>query len=241
MATLLMIGAGGLGCGTLLGLLDGPPSAALDHIRLVDPDRVERSNLHRQILYTEEDLGEAKVLAAHRKMQSEKAPFNIIPLVRRLEGVAAIVEQAADCDLIIDGSDNFTTRFDANDAALQLGIPLVHGAAIGLRGQLMTVFPGRSACLRCLFDGPPEEEAEGGREASCRSEGVLGPLVGEVGWLMALEVTKILRQEGQPLTNQLLTLDAHRQRRRRIPLRRRESCPGCSRSPPAGRQPPGSS
>jgi molybdopterin/thiamine biosynthesis adenylyltransferase len=225
---ILMIGAGGLGCGTALALLESPPFAQgepgkLTEIILVDPDRVALSNLHRQILYTVDDLEKPKVVQGAQHLTTKRADLSIRAVVDRLQGIEEIKEAAQGCELIVDGSDNFTTRFFANDAALALGIPLIHGAAIGFRGQLMTIIPDQSACLRCLFDGPPG----GQEEASCRSEGVLGPLVGEVGWLMGMEVVKILWQAGTPLTNQLLTIDAQRQRRRVVPLRRRADCPGC--------------
>jgi molybdopterin-synthase adenylyltransferase len=224
VGSILMIGAGGLGCAALLALLDSPKSSALDQIVLVDPDQTELSNLHRQILYCMDDLDSAKAERAAGFMRNRRQDLHIQPVVKRLEGVEEIMALAVGCDLILDGSDNFTTRFQANDAAIALGTPLVHGAAIGYTGQLMTIFPGRSSCLRCLFHGPPTTE----NGSSCRSEGVLGPLVGEIGWLMAIEAVKILWQEGTPLSNQLLTIDANTGRRRNVSVRRRIDCLGCA-------------
>ncbi len=217
-----MIGAGGLGCATVLALLAQPKISGLDRIILVDPDQVELSNLHRQVLFTMEDLGADKVQCVAQQVEKSRADWQVVPVVRRLQGVGDIVAMADGCELIVDGSDNVTTRFEANDAALQRSIPLVHGAAIGFRGQLMTLLPGQSACLRCLFYGPPATEG-----ASCRSDGVLGPLVGEVGWLMAMEVVKILTQQGAPLLNRLLTIDGQKQRRHTVPLQKRAGCTGC--------------
>jgi molybdopterin/thiamine biosynthesis adenylyltransferase len=220
--TILLIGAGGLGCAVAMALLTSPRELALEKIIVVDPDQVELSNLHRQLLYTMDDLSSAKAEKAAEYMGRERPEFKIQPIVQHLGGVEEIVTQAEGCGLIIDGSDNYATRFSANDAALKLGIPLIHGAAIGYKGQLMTVVPGRSACLRCLFYGPPATQ-----EASCRSEGVIGPLVGEVGWLMAIEVVKILWGDGAPLTDRLLTIDANSQRRHTLPFNRRAGCTGC--------------
>jgi molybdopterin/thiamine biosynthesis adenylyltransferase len=220
--TILLIGAGGLGSSVVMALLTSPKSAALGKIVIVDSDQTELSNLHRQIIYTMDDIGKAKAMQTANFMGRQRPDLIIEPIIKRLQSVKEIIAQAQGAALIIDGSDNFTTRFEANDAALHLGIPLIHGAAIGFNGQLMTVLPGYSACLRCIFYGPPAEQ-----EASCRSDGVLGPLVGEVGWLMAIEAVKILFIEGAPISNQLLTIDANRQRRRTITLKRRVECSGC--------------
>ncbi|MBF0192985.1 MAG: HesA/MoeB/ThiF family protein [Magnetococcales bacterium] len=219
---ILLIGAGGLGSSVIMALIANPKGAPLGEIVIVDPDQTELSNLHRQIIYTMDDIGLSKAERTAKYVSLQRPDLKITPIVKRLQSVEEITAQAQDAALIIDGSDNFITRFDANDASLQLGIPLVHGAAIGFRGQLMTVIPGVSACLRCIFYGPPA-----GQEANCRSEGVLGPLVGEVGWLMAIEAIKILFEEGTPISNQLLTIDANRQRRRTTPLKRRYECSGC--------------
>jgi molybdopterin-synthase adenylyltransferase len=220
--TILLIGAGGLGSSVAMALLKSPKGTALGKIVIVDPDQTELSNLHRQIVYTMDDIGLDKSVQTAKFMEEKRPDLKLESVVKRLQTVHEIIAQAQGAALIIDGSDNFITRFEANDAALQMGIPLIHGAAIGYRGQLMTVIPGYSACLRCIFYGPPA-----GQEASCRSDGVLGPLVGEVGWLMAIEAIKILFCHGNPLNNQLLTIDAHRQRRRTIPLKRRVECSGC--------------
>ncbi len=221
--SLLVIGAGGLGCGTLAALMHTPLESGLDAIVVADPDRTDLSNLQRQILYDMEDLDAFKVDGVARLAGRVRPDITVRAMPRRLQGVAEIVDAAQGCRLIIDGSDNFATRFAANDAALALGVPLVHGAAIGFKGQLMSIVPGRTPCLRCLFEGPPDTD----REATCRSEGVLGPLVGEVGWLMAMEAMKILRGSGEPLFGRLLTIDAKRQSRRTITLSRRGDCAGC--------------
>lgn len=215
-----------MGCAVSMALLDSPRIAAgggkLAKIILVDPDCSELSNLHRQIIFTQEGLGLAKAMQAAEFIQRYRSDIEVQPVVARLESVDEIISLAQGSALIVDGSDNFTTRFHANDASLSLGTPLVHGAAIGFSGQLMTVFPGRSACLRCIFHSPPTAGL-----ASCRSEGVLGPLVGEVGWLMAMEVIKIIHGEGSSYKDRLLTIDAVKQRRHQLTLCRRAGCSGC--------------
>ncbi|MBF0357537.1 MAG: HesA/MoeB/ThiF family protein [Magnetococcales bacterium] len=211
-----------MGSAVAMALLNSPKEPALEKLVIVDPDHIELSNLHRQLIYTMDDLGSAKADRAADYIDKERPEFKAQPFIQRLDGVEEIAAKADGCGLIIDGSDNYATRFAANDAALQLGIPLIHGAAIGYNGQLMTVIPGHSACLRCLFYGPPAT-----REANCRSEGVIGALVGEVGWLMAIEAVKILWGEGVPLTDRLLTIDSNRQRRHTTHFNRRTGCTGC--------------
>ncbi|MBF0382682.1 MAG: HesA/MoeB/ThiF family protein [Magnetococcales bacterium] len=222
---ILLIGAGGLGSSVIMALQASPKGSALGKVVIVDPDQTELSNLHRQIIYTMDDIGKPKAVQGANYIGSNRSDLKIKGVVKRLQSVAEIKKQAKNCSIILDGSDNFTTRFHANDAALEMGIPMIHGAAIGHRGQIMTVIPGHSACLRCIFYSPPK-----GQEASCRSDGVLGPLVGEIGWLMAIEAIKLLSSQGASLGNKLLTVDANRQRRRTVPLQRRADCQGCGKN-----------
>ncbi|MBF0448451.1 MAG: HesA/MoeB/ThiF family protein [Magnetococcales bacterium] len=224
-AHILMIGAGGLGCAVALALADKPIKSRPLKITWADPDRVALSNLHRQVLFTQADLNLEKSVRAAEWLANQNTTICVKPVVRRLESVEEIATLAQGCELIVDGSDNYATRFQANDAAVQLKTPLIHGAVIATQGQLMTILPGQSACLRCLFYESPDLG-----EASCRSEGVIGPLVGEIGQLMALEVNKIVNCVGKPLTDRLLTVDYSRQRRREISLQKRNDCLGCQSS-----------
>ncbi|MBF0127134.1 MAG: HesA/MoeB/ThiF family protein [Magnetococcales bacterium] len=213
----LLIGAGGLGCAAALALTMG----GIPRLGLADPDGVSLSNLHRQILYRSADIGTAKVRCAARRLE-ELAPGLRVDLhPRRLDTVEAIAGIARGYAVTIDASDNFITRFAANDAAIREGFTLVHGAAIGFVGQLMTITPGACACLRCLFTAPPATDGP-----TCQNEGVLGPLVGEVGWLMAMEAIKVLRGVGHPLRNRMLTLDLLTGKRRaiQVPLNPRCLC-----------------
>ncbi|MBF0623767.1 MAG: HesA/MoeB/ThiF family protein [Magnetococcales bacterium] len=216
----LLIGAGGLGCAAAMALCATP----VRRLGLVDPDVVTLSNLHRQVLYGLPDLGAPKVMRAAANLGRLRPDLVVESHPLRLEREAEIVALArtGGYRVIVDGSDNFATRFAANDAALASGLPLVHGAATGLRGQVMSIAPGQSACLRCLFGGPPTGEGE-----TCRAQGVLGPLVAEVGGLMALEACKWLTGTGSPLTGRLLTIDLLRGRRHTVNVSRDPRCPGC--------------
>ncbi|MBF0340422.1 MAG: HesA/MoeB/ThiF family protein [Magnetococcales bacterium] len=220
-ASIFLLGAGGLGCAAALAL-SGLPGIRLT---IADPDRIAISNLHRQILYSSGDIDACKVEKAANRLKTLSSPLEITPLVARLDTPEAIAGAARGHGALLDATDNFPTRFAANDAAIRLGIPLVHGAATALAGQLLTILPGRSACLRCLFGGPPPLEGP-----TCVNAGVLGPLVGEVGWLMAMETVKLHTGTGQLLINRLLTIHALTGRRRAVPLRPNPRCP-CHHQP----------
>lgn len=214
----LLIGAGGLGTAIVSALA----TSDLTRIGLADPDTVTLSNLPRQILYQTADIGDSKVTLTKNWLQERCPHLQVEAIIERLETKEQVMAWARSYAVIVDGSDNFITRFNANDAALALGIPLVYGAATAFRGQLMTIIPGQTVCLRCLFEKPPETAG-----ATCQDAGILGPLVGEVGWLMAMEVVKLLQKKGTPLLNRLLTIDLQKGVRREIPLQRRRDCPGC--------------
>ena len=203
----MVLGAGGLGCPAALALRQLAPRL---RIRIVDPDRIERSNLARQILFAEEDLGAAKAEVASRKVAAE-------PRVARFEpGTAAALLR--DADVLLDGTDDFPTRFLANDEAVGRGLPLVHGAVLGWTGQLLTVLPGKSACLRCLFEGPPAP----GALPTCAEAGVAAPLCGVVGAKMAQAAIAVL--EGNPRAGILDRWDGRRGTSRPLELRQDPAC-----------------
>ncbi|HYY52494.1 MAG TPA: HesA/MoeB/ThiF family protein [Myxococcales bacterium] len=209
MKTAVLLGAGGLGCPAALALAEAQADLRLI---IVDPDRVERSNLARQILYGEGDLGAPKAEVAARRTGGEAR-------VCRFDAATA-GELLADADVVLDGTDDFQTRFLANDEALRRGIPLVHGAALGWTGQLVTILPGRTACLRCLFEGPPDHEP------TCAEGGVLSPLCGLVGASMASAALAVLR--GRPDAGILHRWDARSGRRRSLALKRDPACAACA-------------
>jgi adenylyltransferase/sulfurtransferase len=204
----LVVGVGGLGCPAALALSELRPSLRLT---LVDPDRVERSNLPRQILFGDADVGLPKAEVAARKLPSATAR------VGRFDAASA-GSLLRDADVVLDGTDDPATRFFANDECLRRGIPLVHGAALGWIGQVLTVVPG-GPCLRCLFEGPPSEPE------TCAQAGVLAPLCGLVGAEMARAALAVL--DGRPEAGVLRRWDARRGIERPFTLSRDANCPAC--------------
>ena len=208
MKTAVLLGAGGLGCPAALALAE----EKLDlRLVIVDADRVERSNLARQILYGDGDLGLPKAEVAAQRVGGEAR-------VIRFEAATA-GELLRDADVLLDGTDDPQTRFLANDEAVRRGIPLVHGAALGWAGLLLTVLPGQSACLRCLFEAPPLHAP------TCALAGVLAPLCGLVGAAMARAAVSVLR--GAPDAGMLHRWDARLGTQRPLRLKRDPACAGC--------------
>jgi adenylyltransferase/sulfurtransferase len=211
--TAVILGVGGLGCPAALALAE--ESKGELRLVLVDSDRVERSNLARQILFRDSDVGAFKAEVAARRLVGAMAR------VARFEPATA--GQLLDgADVILDGTDNFATRFHANDEAVRRGIPLVHGAALGWTGQLVTILPGRTACLRCLFEGPPPP----GALPTCAEAGVAAPLCGLVGAAMARAAMAVLR--GRAEAGVLRRWDALRGGERPLALKRDPSCATCA-------------
>jgi adenylyltransferase/sulfurtransferase len=204
----LVLGVGGLGCPAALALSELRPSLRLT---LVDPDAVERSNLPRQILFGDADVGLPKAEVAARKLP------NAVARVARFDA-ATVDSLMRDADVVLDGTDDPATRFFANDECLRRGIPLVHGAALGWTGQVLTVVRG-APCLRCLFEGPPAEPD------TCARAGVLAPLCGLVGAEMASAALAVL--DGRPETGVLRRWDARRGTVRPFKMARDPNCPAC--------------
>lgn len=220
MKTAVILGVGGLGCPAALALSE----ADLDlRLLLVDPDRVDRTNLARQILFRDGDVGAAKAEVAARRLRNAEAR------VQRFDAASA-GEILREADVLLDGTDDFATRFLANDEALKHGIPLVHGAVLGWAGQLLTVLPGRTACLRCLFEGPPPA----GALPTCAEAGVLAPLCGIVGAAMARAAVQLLDEKklfffpGAPEPGVHLRWDALRGTERSLVLKRDSACAACA-------------
>jgi adenylyltransferase/sulfurtransferase len=214
----LVVGAGGLGCPALLEL--APALAGRGSVTIVDDDRVDRSNLHRQILHRSADVGRHKVDSARDALAARWPTLAILTEATRVDAgnVARLIGAH---DLVLDGTDSFAAKFLLNDACVAAGVALVHGAVVGLGGQLMSVLPGH-ACYRCLFEAPPPE----GAAPSCQEAGVLGAVAGVVGALMAKEALAIL--DGRPaLAGALCVYDARTDARRRVAMRPRPSCPAC--------------
>ncbi|MBP6629210.1 MAG: molybdopterin-synthase adenylyltransferase MoeB [Kofleriaceae bacterium] len=214
----LCIGAGGLGSPSSLYLA----AAGVGTIGLIDDDVVDATNLQRQILHSTERIGMAKVDSAEKTLRGLNPDVTVEKFKTRLTS-DNVMEVLARFDVIVDGADNFQTRYLVNDAALKLGKPVVHASIFRFEGQI-TVFPGAgSPCYRCLYpEPPPPEEAP-----SCQEAGVLGVLPGIMGVLQATETVKLLLGLGESLAGRLLVYDAIKTKFRELKLRRDPKCPTC--------------
>jgi molybdopterin/thiamine biosynthesis adenylyltransferase len=218
----LVIGAGGLGGPALLVLA----SAGVGKLVVVDDDAVETSNLARQPIFTEADLGERKATAAARRI-ARLFPSVAVEAVDRRFDEASAPELVRAADVVVDGSDNFATKFLTNDAALAAEKVLVHGGLLRYTAQLLTVIPGKTGCLRCLFEAPPPP----GAVPTCAEAGVLGPLAGFAGSLMGGEAARVLAGERGTYAGRLMVYEARAARARTVPVRLREGCPACAAVP----------
>ncbi len=221
-AKVLIVGAGGLGSPAALYLA----AAGVGTIGIVDSDSVEISNLQRQIAHFTKDIGTAKVDSAAEKMLAIN-PEITVRTYKEYLCAANITSIIAGYDFVIDGTDNFPTKFLVNDACVFSGIPLSHGGILRFNGQTMTIIPGQSACYRCSFRNPPPPDAV----PSCAQAGVLGAVAGMLGTIQAAEALKYITGAGGLLTNTLLTFDARTMTFRNIKLTRQESCPLCGPRP----------
>jgi molybdopterin/thiamine biosynthesis adenylyltransferase len=217
----LVIDAGGLGSPAAFYLA----AAGVGTLGIVDPDKVELSNLQRQILHSTPEIGRQKVESARRKLQDLNPDVEVItyPIRFEADNASAI---AAGYNFIVDGSDNFDTKFLVNDVAIQLGIAFSHAGIVRLQGQTMTVLPRKSACYRCLFDVPPPPE----EILNCQQSGILGAVAGTLGTIQATEAIKYLAgfEEGL-LTDRLLTYDARGMKFRIIEIARNSQCTACGK------------
>jgi molybdopterin/thiamine biosynthesis adenylyltransferase len=215
----LIIGAGGLGCPAALALGAG----GARRIGIVDDDRVDASNLHRQVLFTDADVGEPKAVAAARVLSRRFSALDVVAHAIRFD-VTTARELIAAYDVVIDGSDNFATKFLANDAAVLARRPLVHAAAVGMGGQLLTVPAGGRPCYRCLFEEPPPA----GVGPSCAEAGVLGPVPGVLGALAGVEAALLLRGQAPAFVGRLLQYDSLRMTLRAVPFNPNPRCAVCA-------------
>jgi adenylyltransferase/sulfurtransferase len=217
IGSVIVVGVGGLGAAAALELAN----RGIGRIELVDRDRVEVSNLHRQILFDGDDVGQPKAAVAARKLARVRPTLEVSARVEALtaeNGFSLLVGH----DVVIDATDDPPTKFLLNDLCVRLGIPLVHAGVTGLQGQVLSILPGRSACLRCLFPEAPDD----GETATCRDGGVLGPLPAWIGSLQAEHAMRILA--GTPLAGRMITVDARSLRVRETRVGRSTTCPVCS-------------
>jgi molybdopterin/thiamine biosynthesis adenylyltransferase/rhodanese-related sulfurtransferase len=219
----LLIGAGGLGSPSSLYLA----AAGVGTLGIVDDDRVDASNLQRQIAHSTETLGEWKVDSAKRTLEALNPDVEVVTYRERLtsENVERILGDG--WDVIVDGADNFPTRYLVNDASVWHDVPVVHGSIYRFEGQVTVFKPGDGPCYRCLFPTPPPPELA----PSCAEGGVLGVLPGIVGSLQANEAIKLLLGIGEPLVGRLLLFDALATEFNEVKLRKDASCPVCGEHP----------
>jgi molybdopterin/thiamine biosynthesis adenylyltransferase/rhodanese-related sulfurtransferase len=217
-ASVLCIGAGGLGSPSSLY----QAAAGIGTIGLIDDDTVDASNLQRQILHSIDRVGQPKVDSGEKTLKGLNPDLKVKKFQTRLTS-DNVLEIIKDFDVIVDGADNFQTRYLVNDAALKLGKPVIHASIFRFEGQL-TVFPAAGhPCYRCLYpEPPPPDEAP-----SCQEAGVLGVLPGIMGVLQATEAVKLILNLGQTLEGRLLVYDALKTKFRELKLRRDPKCPTC--------------
>ena len=222
-ASVLLIGAGGLGSPSALYLA----AAGVGRLGIVDPDRVELSNLQRQILHGTPDIGRLKLDSARDRLGSVNPEIEVVPHPVRFTAENAM-GIAADYDVIVDGTDNFPTRYLSNDIAVWQKKPNVYGSVHRFEGQCSVFAPHLGGpCYRCMFPVPPAP----GAVPSCAEAGVLGVLPGLVGTLQAIEAIKLILGKGEPLTGRLLHLDSLAMKFREFTLRRDPDCPVCGSNP----------
>lgn len=218
----LLLGAGGLGSPVALYLA----AAGVGTIGIVDDDVVDLSNLQRQVIHNSENIGLAKTESARQAIEALNPDVKVITYKERL-GADNIIDIISDYDVIVDGADNFPSRYLLNDASVRLSIPVVSASILGFEGQLSVFEPYQGPCYRCLFPVPPPAEMA----PSCGANGVLGVLPGTMGLLQATEVIKLIVGVGRPLIGSLLIYDALETEFREVKVHRDPDCPICSIAP----------
>jgi adenylyltransferase/sulfurtransferase len=212
-AKVVIAGCGGLGSPAAIYLA----AAGVGTIRIIDHDKVELSNLNRQVLHWDKDIGRSKVESGQEKLSQLNKNISIEPVNETItdKNVSALI---AGFDVVIDALDNLPTRFILNKAAVELGIPFIHGAVYGLEGRVMTVIPGKSACLRCLYQGmPPQQKFP-----------VLGATPAIVGAIQATEAVKLITGIGKLLTNRLLIYDGLNMKFTELKVNLKIDCEHCA-------------
>lgn len=222
-AKVLIIGAGGLGSSVTMYLV----SAGIGTIGIADADKVDLSNLQRQIIHTTKDIGKPKVYSARETIENMN-PDTVINTYHTFITNKNIIELIKDYDFIIDCTDNFSSKFLINDACVISKKPFSHAGIIGFHGQLMTYVPNKGACYRCIFKEPPKENSV----PTCKQVGVIGAICGVIGSLQAMEAIKYILGTGNLLTGYLLTYNALTMDFRKIKLpSNNHSCIVCGDNP----------
>jgi sulfur-carrier protein adenylyltransferase/sulfurtransferase len=222
-AKVLLLGAGGLGAPTALYLA----AAGIGTIGLVDDDVVDASNLQRQVIHNTERIGEPKTASARKTIEALNPDVDVVEHNFRLDS-SNIVELLEQYDVIVDGADNFPTRYLLNDASVRLRKPVVSASILSFDGQISTFVPYEGPCYRCLYPTPPPAELA----PSCSANGVLGAMAGTMGLLQANEVLKLVLGIGEPLIGRLLLFEALGTRFTELKVRRDPECPICGENAP---------
>jgi molybdopterin/thiamine biosynthesis adenylyltransferase/rhodanese-related sulfurtransferase len=217
-AKVLLIGAGGLGSPSALYLA----AAGVGTLGLVDDDDVDESNLQRQVIHTTDRVGTPKTESARVTIEGLNPDVDVIEHRTRLDS-SNVIEILRDYDVVVDGADNFPTRYLLNDASVRLGKPVVSASILGFEGQISTFAPHEGPCYRCLYPVPPPAELA----PSCGAAGVLGVMAGVMGLLQANEVIKLVVGIGEPLIGRLLIYDSLGTRFTELKVRRDPACPIC--------------
>lgn len=221
-ARVLLIGAGGLGSPAALYLA----SAGIGTMGLVDSDKVELNNLQRQIIHSVKEAGRPKVESARDRINAINEDVRVVTYNLRITS-ENIVDIIKDYDIVVDGSDNFPTRYLVNDACVLSAKPLSHGGIFRFDGQAITIIPGESACYRCLFSEPPPP----GLVPGCQEAGILGAAAGIIGTIQANEVLKYILGIGNLLTGRLLVFNALDSSFRQVKVSMDPNCPVCGDNP----------
>ena len=221
-AKVFIVGAGGLGCPVGYYLT----AAGVGTLAIADSDTVEISNLQRQIAHSVKTLGQNKAYSAKATFENLNPDVKIVPIAEKLT-TKNILDLIKDYDIVVDGSDNFPTRYLVNDACVMLRKPLVSGAILRFEGQVTTIIPHDGPCYRCLFESPPPP----GLVPSCQEAGVLGVLPGVIGALQATEVLKLILGKGELLKGQLLIYNALKTNFRKVKVPKNPDCPVCGENP----------
>lgn len=225
-ASVLVVGTGGLGSPVLLYLA----AAGVGTLGVADGDVVDHSNLQRQIIHSTSDVGRLKVDSAAEKLSRLNPDVRLIkhPLMAAPETITQMIDSY---DFVVEATDNFEAKFLINDACVMAGKPFSHAGVLRMSGQTMTILPGRSACLRCLFDQPPPPESV----PSAAQVGILGAVAGTLGTVQATEALKFVLGTGTLLQNRLMKLDAQEMRFTTLSVKRNPTCTVCSSAPTSTR------
>lgn len=221
-ARVLMVGAGGLGSPSAYYLA----AAGVGTLGIVDHDVVDLSNLQRQILHSNDRIGEPKTESARQTLQGLNPDVRVVPYAERLSS-DNVMEVIADYDIVVDGCDNFPTRYLVNDACVMTGKPNVHGSIFQFEGQVSVFHPGNGPCYRCLYPEPPPP----GMAPSCAEAGVLGVLPGLIGTIQAVETIKLILGKGDSLAGRLLHFNTLTMEVNTLRLRQDPECPMCGEKP----------